>query len=46
MAEIAEDEEGLTVRLTYNTNLFNPETIALLLTHYEALLQSVVAQPE
>jgi non-ribosomal peptide synthetase component F len=46
MAEIAEGEEGLTIRLSYNTNQFNPETIAGLLTRYEALLQSVVEQPE
>ena len=46
MAEIAEGAEGLTIRLTYNTNQFDPETIARLLAHYEALLQSIVSQPE
>jgi len=46
MAEIAEREEGLTILLTYDTNQFNPETIARLLAHYEELLQSLVAQPE
>ena len=46
MAEIVEGEEGLTVRLSYNTNQFNPETIARLLTHYEEVLQCVVDQPE
>jgi len=46
MAEIVEGEEGLAIRLSYNTNQFNPETIARLLTHYEALLQCVVDQPE
>jgi hypothetical protein len=46
MAEIAEDEECFTIRLSYNTNQFKPETIARLLTDYEALLQSVVEQPE
>ena len=46
MVEIAEHEEGFTVRLNYNTNQFNPETIARLLTDYKALLQSVVEQPE
>lgn len=45
MAEIVEREAGLIIRLTYNTSLFNPETIARLLTHYESLLQSVVAEP-
>jgi amino acid adenylation domain-containing protein len=45
MSEIVEGEEGLSVRLTYNTNQFDAETIARLLTHYEALLQSVVADP-
>src|SRR6185503_13708799 len=46
MAEIVEGEEGLAIRPSYNTNQFNPETIARLLTHYEALLQCVVDQPE
>ena len=46
MAEIAERDEGLTMLLTYDTNQFDPETIARLLTHYEELLQSFVAQPE
>jgi non-ribosomal peptide synthetase component F len=46
MAEIVEGEGGLAIRLSYNTNQFNPETIARLLTHYEALLQCVVDQPE
>jgi hypothetical protein len=46
MAEIADGEKGLTIRLSYNTNQFNPETIARLLTQYELLLQSVVEQPE
>jgi amino acid adenylation domain-containing protein len=46
MAEIVEGEEGLTVRLSYNTNQFKHETITKLLMDYEALLQSVVDQPE
>ena len=46
MTEIAESEECFTVRLSYDTNQFKPETIARLLTNYEALLQSVVEQPE
>jgi len=46
MVELAEVGDGLTVRLNYNTNQFKPETIARLLTHYEALLQCVVDQPE
>jgi acyl carrier protein len=46
MVEIMEGEEGFTIRLSYNTNQFNPDTIAQLLTDYEALLQSVVEQPE
>jgi len=46
MVEIAEREEGFTIRLNYNTNLFNSETIARLLTDYKALLQSVVEHPE
>jgi acyl carrier protein len=46
MAEIVEGDAGLTVRLSYNTNQFKDETITRLLTHYEALLQSVVDQPE
>jgi amino acid adenylation domain-containing protein len=46
MAEILEGEEGFTMRLSYNTNQFTSETIARLLTDYEALLQSVVENPE
>ena len=46
MAELVEGEEGFPIRLSYNTNQFTPETIARLLTHYEALLQSVVEEPE
>jgi amino acid adenylation domain-containing protein len=46
MAELVEGEEGFTVRLSYDTNQFTAETIAQLLTNYEALLQSVVEQPE
>jgi len=46
MVEIMEGEEGFTIRLSYNTNQFTAETIARLLRQYEALLQSVVEQPE
>jgi non-ribosomal peptide synthetase component F len=46
MVEIVEGEGGLIIRLSYNTNQFKAETIARLLTDYEALLQSVVDQPE
>jgi non-ribosomal peptide synthetase component F len=46
MAELVEGEEGFTVRLSYDTNQFTAGTIAQLLTNYEALLQSVVDQPE
>ena len=46
MAELVEGEEGFTVRLSYNTNQFTPATISRLLTNYEALLQSVVEQPD
>ncbi|HEX7332371.1 MAG TPA: amino acid adenylation domain-containing protein [Pyrinomonadaceae bacterium] len=46
MAELVEGEDGFTMRLSYNTNQFTPETITRLLTDYEALLQSVVEQPE
>jgi non-ribosomal peptide synthetase component F len=46
MIQIIEGEEGLMIRLNYNTNQFNPETIARLLLDYEVLLQSIVEQPE
>jgi hypothetical protein len=46
MAELVEGEEGFTIRLSYNTNQFTTETIARLLTDYEALLQCVAEQPE
>ena len=44
--ELVEADEGFTIRLSYDTNQFKPETIARLLTDYEVLLQSVVEQPE
>jgi hypothetical protein len=46
MVEIMDGEAGLIIRLSYNTNQFKAETIARLLFDYEALLQSVVEQPE
>jgi SAM-dependent methyltransferase len=46
MVEIADTAQGLAAVLTYNTDLFNAETIAQMLSHYEALLQSVVALPD
>jgi amino acid adenylation domain-containing protein len=46
MAELVEGEEGFAMRLSYDTNQFTSETIARLLTDYEALLQNVVEQPD
>ena len=46
MVELVEADEGFTIRLSYDTNQFKPETIARLLTDYEVLLRSVVEQPE
>jgi amino acid adenylation domain-containing protein/non-ribosomal peptide synthase protein (TIGR01720 family) len=43
---VQETERGLLMTWTYNTDLFEPATIARLLNGYEILLYSCVAQPD
>ncbi len=38
-------EEGLTLIIEYNTDLFKPETVARMAGSYQALLESVCADP-
>lgn len=44
--EVVEQADGLEVAAEYNTDLFDPETIARLLQHYQVLLESIVAAPD
>ena len=39
-------EHGMMSLVEYNTMLFKPATIALMLEHFEALLRSIVAEPD
>ncbi|MGG0815881.1 non-ribosomal peptide synthase/polyketide synthase [Paenibacillus alvei] len=39
---VEESERGLYVAIDYNTDLFNPDTIARMQDHYQTLLQSAV----
>ena len=41
-----EMEDALTGSVEYNTDLFDSETIRRLLSRYEVLLNSIVAQPD
>jgi amino acid adenylation domain-containing protein len=41
-----EAEEGLKAVLNYNTDLFEPETIARMATHFQKLLQAAVEAPD
>ncbi|MCB1085372.1 MAG: AMP-binding protein, partial [Chlamydiia bacterium] len=43
---IFDREEGLECRFEYCTDLFEPETITRMLSNFEALLKSVVKEPE
>jgi non-ribosomal peptide synthetase component F/acyl carrier protein len=43
---LLEDAASLDGALHYNTDLFEPDTIARLAEHYRTLLQEIVAQPE
>ncbi len=44
--EVTEVNEGLALAVEYNTGLFEAASIARLLGHYQALLQSCLAEPE
>jgi amino acid adenylation domain-containing protein len=39
-------QEGLSGYLNYNTDLFDPDTIARMLVHFQALLEGIVADPD
>lgn len=43
---LREAPQGLSGWLTYNTDLYKPETIARLLGHFEVLLAGIVADPD
>src|SRR5262249_14327742 len=43
---LLETERGLEGSVEYNTDLFEPETIARLLVHYQTLLAEILADPE
>ncbi|MGN9810963.1 amino acid adenylation domain-containing protein [Micromonospora sp. BQ11] len=42
---VQEDAEGLRLGLEYNTDLFQERTVARMADHFEALLESALAQP-
>lgn len=43
---VVEDEGSLKASLEYNIDLFEPESARLMVEHYQALLASIVAEPE
>jgi len=43
---IWEAGEGLTGSMEYNVDLFEPATVARMLTHYEKLIASIIAHPD
>lgn len=43
---VMEDEHGLPGVLEYNTDLFDEQTINRLLSHWQTLLESIVANPD
>ena len=43
---LSETPNGLTGSFQYNVDLFNASTIALMISHYELLLRSVLARPD
>jgi non-ribosomal peptide synthetase component F len=43
---VVETSEGMRVRWSYNTDLFDDRRIERMQSHYEMLLQSIVADPE
>jgi amino acid adenylation domain-containing protein len=44
--DLTETPEGLHGWLEYNSDLFEPETVARMAGHYQTLLEAVVADPE
>ena len=43
---MAEGEKGITGELEYNSDLFNPGTIARLIEHFQTLLEAMVDDPD
>ncbi|NJM65773.1 MAG: AMP-binding protein, partial [Acaryochloris sp. RU_4_1] len=43
---MAETEQGLKAQLEYSTDLFDANTILRMLTHFQTLLEGIVAQPD
>ncbi|MEI2579454.1 amino acid adenylation domain-containing protein [Scytonema sp. PRP1] len=43
---VKEQKQGIKLELVYNSDLFNSDTIATMLLHYQTLLESIVADPE
>ena len=43
---VVETSAGMRVRWSYNTDLFDDSRIERMQSHYEMLLQSIVADPE
>ena len=44
--ELWESSDGLKARFEYDTDLFDPETIARMAEHFHVLLDAIVANPE
>ncbi|GAA3932942.1 amino acid adenylation domain-containing protein [Chitinophaga oryziterrae] len=44
--DIKESGEGLHIRVSYNTDLYERDSMETLLAHYQALMQAVVINPE
>ena len=43
---VAEQKQAIQLKLVYNTDLFNADTMQRMLLHYQTLLEGVVANPE
>ena len=43
--EVQEREDGLQIRIEYNTNLYDASTIERLLTHWQVLLDAIIKDP-
>lgn len=46
MLSMQESEEGLTGHFEYNTDLFDAESMARMLTHFQTVLNAIVATPD
>lgn len=44
--EISEGKDGLAIQFSYNTDLFDPSTIARMAEHYGTLLEHIAAAPD